>query len=189
VCYSLGVVMGEGRDDHTLTVTDVLGQERTWLVIVSRCWGEELGRLEGEEEFRIVMVEEPLSEDLRLSGPVAVCAPVSPLASGVREGRPRWGARPHQRPLGRTRAFAPFPLRAGHRHLASGEGVPQVEARALLLAWDHRQWWEAVEAKVREALSPVLERLQAREAVGRKEAEAAAKQVAAVLRILPEDVP
>ncbi len=127
-----------------LSVVDVLGRERRGRVVAARRWREELGRL-GEEEFRIVTVEEPVAEEPSLSGPVAVCAPVPMPAAAIGEEGPTWGRQAPHRPQGRARIFAPFPLQMGHRHMVSAEGRPRLEAlaQALLLAWDHRRWWEA----------------------------------------------
>lgn len=136
--------MGAKERIWTLAVTDILGEERKGRVVASRRWRDELGRLEEGEEFRIIVLEEPLVEEPQLSGPVVVCAPVSLAGTSLSEPGSLWAAGASPYIQGRMRIFAPYPLPVGRRHTLSERGLQlEAVAKALVLAWDHGRWWQA----------------------------------------------
>ncbi len=136
--------MGAREKVWTLAISDILGNERKGRVVASPRWRDELGSLEEGEDFRIVILEELPEEEPRLSGPVAVCAPFSLTGARLSQMGPAWlvSASPHMQR--RARILAPYPLPKGGQHTPS-DGVLNLEAlaKALVLAWDHRRWWQA----------------------------------------------
>ena len=133
-----------------LTVTDPLGRQHAGSVVIAARWEEGLGRPAEGEAFRLLLLLEPLPDDVLLEGPVAVCTPPARVASArLREPGPAYagpGLSPEMTALlARGRIHASVPLELSPRELFRGSHAPlEVLAQRLVLQWERWHYLRAV---------------------------------------------
>lgn len=130
--------------ESPLHVRDTTGRERYGRLLVAERWHEELGRASADEEFRIVVLLEPC-DDVRPTGPVAVCVPApggpgraaEPPATYAAEGEVGLDARTLER-LARGRVAAGLALGIAPRQVFGARG-PRWQRLARHLVHRHQR--------------------------------------------------